>query len=321
MEKKASPQSENRKTRRSGSRPGPSKKSKAGVASKHAPYPKISVEIGIEKPFRALHISDTHLLFADGRGNEDKYRIAMRRYGEYVYSNIGRNVPYFLDALQYAKENCQILLHTGDLIDFVSRHNLEVAQKLFALSGVDYFICAGNHEYTHYSGQHPESRKEREDGRKLVPAYFKNDLYFASRVINGLNLIALDNGDYQFSAKHLTKLKKEVAKGYPIVLMIHNPLYSPELAKRRVEEEAKAQLALAACPPEAFKKYAKYKPVKANAETKAFISYLKRTPSIKAILAGHVHFHSNHSELLWGDVRQYVVGGGYYGCGEVFEFS
>jgi len=284
-------------------------------------FPCLSLKIGIEKPLRALHIADTHLLFADGRDNPDKYRIAMQRYGEYVYSNVGRNMPYFLDALQYAKDHCDILLHSGDLIDFVSLQNLEVAQKLFDLSGVDYFMCAGNHEYTHYSGGHPETRKEQAEGREMVPKYFRNDLYFASRVIHGVNLIALDNGNYQFNADQLTKLKGEVAKGYPIILLIHNPLYTPGLAKLRVLEEKEKQLALAVCPEEAWDEYSEYRPIAANAETKAFIEYIKNTSLVNAVLAGHVHCHRNHNDILWGNTVQYVVGGGYYGCGEVLEIT
>ena len=72
-------------------------------------YPVIPLHIGMEKPLRCLHIADTHLLFADGRDNRTKYDIALRRYGEYVYSNIGRNLPYFLDALLYAQKHCDML--------------------------------------------------------------------------------------------------------------------------------------------------------------------------------------------------------------------
>jgi len=284
-------------------------------------YPVVPLKVGIEKPFRALHIADTHLLFADGRDNPDKYRIAMRRYGEYVYTNIGRNMPYFLDALQYAKDHCDILLHTGDLIDFVSLQNLEVAQKLLDLSGIDYFMCAGNHEYTNYSGQHPETPEEAAAGRELVPKYFRNNLYFDSRIVNGLNFVAVDNGEYQFSADQLEKLKTEVGKGYPIVLLIHNPLFTPGLVRIREEEQTETQQGMAACPEDARIEYRRFNPVAPDADTEAFLAFLRNTPSVKAVLAGHLHYHKNHDDLLWGETRQYVVGGGYYGCGEVFDFS
>ena len=61
--------------------------------------------IGATEPFKALAIADTHLLFSDGRDNQTKYDVALDRYGKYVYTNVGRNEVYFLDALLYAKKN------------------------------------------------------------------------------------------------------------------------------------------------------------------------------------------------------------------------
>ncbi|MDD3153920.1 MAG: metallophosphoesterase [Victivallaceae bacterium] len=283
------------------------------------PYPILSLPVGATEPFRALHIADTHLLFADGRDNEAKFKIAQRRYGEYVYSNIGRNMPYFLDALQYTKDHCDLMLHTGDLIDFVSLQNLEVAKKLLDLAGIDYFMCAGNHEYTHYSGQHPETEEERAEGRNLVPKFFRNNLFFDSRVFHGVNLVAVDNGNYQFTMRQTQLLEKQIQRGLPIILLIHNPIFTENLARTALEEEHNNRLALAGYPPEALQKYADCGIIAPNKDTLEFLALLRSAKNLKAILAGHIHYHRNCEDLLWGDVRQFVVGGGYYGCGEVFE--
>ena len=132
-------------------------------------YSTVTLQVGLKERLRCLHISDTHLLFSDGRDCRAKYDVALRRWGEYVYANVGRNVTYFLDALLYAKRNGLLLLHTGDLIDFYSPANLEAAERLLVLAGVNCFLCAGNHEYTNYSGQHPESPEEQEEARREVP--------------------------------------------------------------------------------------------------------------------------------------------------------
>lgn len=284
-------------------------------------YSVIPLHIGMEKPLRCLHIADTHLLFADGRDNAAKYNIAIRRYGEYVYTNIGRNVPYFLDALLYTRDHCDLMLHCGDLIDFVSLQNLEVAQKLFDLAGIDYFMCAGNHEYTHYSGQHPETPEEAEAGRHLVPHYFRNNLYFDSRQIHGLNLIAIDNSSYRFTADQRERFEREVERGMPMILLIHNPIYTPALADYRFDNEGKGSLALIGCPPDAPERHRKFDTCPPDETTLDFIARLKREPLLKAVLAGHVHFHQNYAEEIAPGLRQFVVGGGYYGCGEVFEIS
>mgnify|MGYP002514067740 CR=1 FL=1 len=66
-------------------------------------------------------------------------------------------------------------------------------------------MAAGNHEYTHYSGAAPQTDMEYQEGRRLVPQVFKkNNINFDSRVINGINFIAMETfakeNDYQFSA-------------------------------------------------------------------------------------------------------------------------
>ena len=213
------------------------------------------------------------------------------------------------------------MLHCGDLIDFVSLQNLEVAQKLFDLAGIDYFMCAGNHEYTHYSGQHPETPEEAAEGRRLVPRYFRNDLHFATRQINGLNLIAIDHGDYRFTIDQQERFEQEAARGLPMILLIHNPIYTPELADYRFDVEGKGSLALIGCPPDAPERHTRYDACPPDETTLAFIERLKREPLLKAVLAGHLHFHRNYEEELAPGLRQFVVGGGYYGCGEVFEIS
>ncbi len=284
-------------------------------------YPSLSLAIGAEKPFRALVVADTHLLFSDGRDCKAKYDIAIRRYGEYVYSNIGRNVPYFLDALQFVQKHCDIMLHCGDLIDFYSPQNLEVAQKLLELAQVDYFMCAGNHEYTNYSGQHAETEPEIQEARAKVPLIFKNDINHGSRLINGINLVALYNGKYQFEESDLEFFDQQVAKGYPIILMIHNPFYTPGLEHRLFQIEGETKLHFTALSPEKQHLPRVSVAPPATPITLRFLERITHEPLLKAVLAGHVHCHANQCDELAPGILQIVVGGGYYGCGQVLEIS
>ena len=59
---------------------------------------KSTIEIGIEKPFKFLHITDTHLAF-------DGERISNRWQCFAPADNPGQIEDYFLQALDYAKEN------------------------------------------------------------------------------------------------------------------------------------------------------------------------------------------------------------------------
>ncbi len=281
-------------------------------------YSTVRLELGLPAPLRFLFIADSHLICFDGRDNEKKRAISERRHREYEVTNVGRNLPYLLQALDYAKHHCDLLLHGGDLIDMVSSQNLEVAQWL--LKDVDYLLACGNHEYTHYSGPE-ETEEEKAEARRVVPPYFRNDLTFASREIGGLNLIALYNGDYQFTRGQLEKLQAEVAKGLPILMIVHNPFYTPGLHRYRIEEEKETRCSLLGCPEELLAPLPNGDGLRADAETREFIDYLKQQPLIKGVLAGHVHLHQAYNDILFGDTRQYVTGGGYYGCGIIFEVS
>ena len=67
---------------------------------------RLTISIGLEKPFRAFHISDTHLAFADERETERKIALAKSRTGHFKTSE-----AWFAASLAYAKEHNELLLH------------------------------------------------------------------------------------------------------------------------------------------------------------------------------------------------------------------
>ena len=81
---------------------------------------KITIAVGATAPIRALHISDTHLTRVDERDNERKHSLAASRQRVFPWAE-----HYFDAAIRYARENNLMLLHTGDLQDFVSEANLD----------------------------------------------------------------------------------------------------------------------------------------------------------------------------------------------------
>lgn len=280
-------------------------------------YSTVALQIGLKEKLRCLHISDTHLLFSDGRDCRAKYDVALRRWGEFVYTNVGRNVTYFLDALLYAKRNSLLILHTGDLIDFYSPANLEAAERLLKLAGVDCFLCAGNHEYTNYSGQHPETPEEQKEARREVPKIFSNRLDFASRVIGGVNFVAIDNSSGFFPEESFGFFDAEAARGLPMILLIHIPIYTEGLFSMLKDEEKADSFSLCAIPENLFHSIDRCAPT--NTATIEFVRRLKSEPLLKAVLAGHIHAHRNHMDELALNLPQMVAGGGYYGCGEIIE--
>ena len=117
---------------------------------------KLRIEIGLPKPVRLLHLSDTHLALADGRDNERKRQLASRRTADFAAGGCNPQM-HLEEALAYAKEHAELIVHTGDLIDFISYRNLDLAREFF--SEHDCVVAAGNHESVNMSVRHGRMRR------------------------------------------------------------------------------------------------------------------------------------------------------------------
>ncbi len=105
---------------------------------------KTTLHIGLEKPVRLLHVTDSHIGLADERDNERKRALAARL-------STPEKALYLEEHIAYAKAHCDLLVHTGDLMDFVSHANVEKARQIVA--DEDFFFIAGNHDYSQYVGE------------------------------------------------------------------------------------------------------------------------------------------------------------------------
>jgi len=271
----------------------------------------IDIKIGLPKPVRALHFSDTHLCYADERENDRKRALAASRVR---YFSKG---PANLDAsLTYAKERGELVLHTGDLIDFVSTKNLEAVKEKF--SSTDCILSAGNHEFSQYVGEAKEDDAYKAQSYARVQSYFPNDLTFYSRTVGGVNFVALDDVYHELTAKELELFKGEVAKGLPIILLCHCPLYTPEtfdaelkhhqeqLRRRPKKDIFMYQVGV---PPE--RTIGMVRARRPEEPTLALIDYLKKQPLLKAILCGHLHLRV--SGRFSETATEYVAGPSYNG--------
>lgn len=268
------------------------------------------IHIGAEKPFSVLHVSDTHLCFADSRDNERKNELAARR--TLGFPGAEQNAE---ETVAFACRNSMPVIHTGDLIDFVSAANLEKAAE-FSKS-CDCFMSAGNHEFSQYVGEAKEDAAYREQSLGAVQACFRNDIRFSSRIINGVDFIALDNSYYLIDEPQLAALKKELSKNVPTVLCVHTPLFNEEIYRFKRESDPDEPAYLMCVP---FEKMAYYSPERfsqqaADETTKEAFDLIVGSDCIKCILAGHIH--NNFKTYLRDDLVQIVTG---IGTGRVIEF-
>ena len=240
--------------------------------------------IGADSPFKLLHASDTHITLADERDDERKNVLAAKR---------ARVFPGALENLREIGETADregsIIAYTGDLIDFVSYANLNEASAF--VSKHDVFMAAGNHEFSQYVGEAFEDAAYRAQSLGRVQAAFSNDIRMSSRSVNGVNLVALDNSYYLFEKAQYDFLRNECAKGQPVILLLHTPLYTPELHRFIIDVRKQPCGYLCGSPEEELIKYPKdrciqQKPDEATLETCAFI---RACPNIRCILTGHIH--------------------------------
>ena len=271
--------------------------------------------VGAAEPFRILHISDSHLTLADERDGEWKMKMAESRgrWACHAEENLA-------EQLAYAREQNLTVLHTGDLSDFVSLQNLETAERM--LDGIPYFLTPGNHEFMRYVDANeflavPAYKTLSYD---KVQAYYKNRLSIDNRVIGGVNFVALDNGFYEFDGEQLARLRAEAAKGYPIVLMMHIPLYTPAYGEFMLKERHARTAALLGTPQEILDTYPAYDRFEQSygPSTTEMIEYIGREPMIRCILCGHTHVSCQ--DALPSGIVQYTVGAGMDGFAEEIEF-
>ena len=260
---------------------------------------KSTLNIGLEKPIKVLHVTDSHIALADERDNERKHALANRLGSP--------NKERFLqEHLAYAKEHCDLLVHTGDLIDFTSQANFDFARKVLAEEKV--FFTPGNHEFSQYVGEAYEDRAYKMNSFNEMRPGLGAPLFFNARVVGGVNFVAIDDSYHQFEPWQLTRLKKEIEKGLPIVLCLHVPLFEQSLYDHHIERSGPGSSSyLLGCDedhlPDDEWRAIEIRPRGVTTETAAFI---KSQPLIKAVLAGHIHF-SFESELAPG-MPQFVTG-------------
>ena len=263
---------------------------------------KSTVEIGLEKPVKLLHVTDTHLSFEDPDVSYPHHKAFAERNEGYI--------NYFLQAIEYAKTNNMPILHTGDIINFLSQANFDFAEK--HLSDVDYMIAAGNHDFCQVVGYHTENYIYKWENIKKIAPYLKNNMYFYSRVIGGVNIVMMDDSYYSISEGQIEMLRAEAAKGYPILLCMHVPIFEKSLADAVMAEGQPCAYVVA--PADEY--LAKYPDDRreqqiADSTTLRAVEYIKNEPLIKAVVTGHTHI--NFEAKLDNGVIQFNTGANYKG--------
>ena len=265
-----------------------------------------TIDIGVDEPFYFIHIGDTHVSYIDERdtGDERLMETARNRL-EYCPTDL----RMLDDVALKARELDAFIVNTGDLIDFISQKNLDIAKKFNSEN--DVFTSAGNHEYLVYIWNDGDNYERRDRVRDTVKAAFTNDIEFSVRIEHGVKFIAIDNSFHNIDQWQLDRFREELANDdMPVILALHVPLYAPDMFEFQMTKlDYEHPAWLMNVPEELMREYnyteEYFEEQKANEFTKEFYDLIISSPEIKAIVTGHNHAH--FISQVTPTLKQYMV--------------
>ena len=260
---------------------------------------KTVLEIGLAKPLTVLHITDNHLPLYDENDSPEIAAKGKKRSREAALEALA-------EEMAYGTEHCDLIVHTGDLIDFASGANIAFAKNVLKHEKMLYI--AGNHEYWRCDGGIEDMNYRLVSMGKLKELNVK--LMFTSRVVGGVNFVGIDDAYHQVEDCQTERLRMEVEKGYPVVLFLHAPLFEQSLYDASVAFWHDGSAYLVGCDEAHLIPYPEILAAgqRPSADTKRFAEYVNGEKQIKAVLAGHVHF--GFESRLPGGTIQYVTARG-----------
>ncbi|MGM9789922.1 MAG: metallophosphoesterase [Candidatus Cryptobacteroides sp.] len=285
---------------------------------------RIVIAVGASEPFRALHISDSHLCLVNDSDDERKHSLVRSRSRIFPESEANLKA-----AMDYFRKNDDLLIHTGDFYDFVSEANIDAARDFFL--NVDALFASGNHDFSQYVGEAEENAEYKAQSISRLESAVGCRTLFSSRIVNGVNFISLDNSYYRFNKEQLDFVRQEFARKMPVVILCHVPLYTP-VALNRELIRTRGKCGYMAGVPESITSTYETEPdrpenekwkdrsvqQRADKPTLKMIEWLKRQPCLKAVLCGHTHDY--FAEQFSPTAMQYIVGACYSGRGYDIDF-
>ncbi len=247
----------------------------------------ISVSLGLTRSIIVCHITDLHLHHLDEK-SEKKYPYEASR---------GSVFPNSSDAEKelnvYIKQNRpDLLLLTGDIIDFPTKANLNALDHMIKTADCRYLYVPGNHDWTFFQGY-----KSDDQAKKYLPLFRRwtnGSTDFQAFEFKGVMWIGIDNSRYDsVTEEQVCNLENILAvcskKKIPAVVCLHVPIMSKAL-----EPEAKSVWSIPTMMGDS----------RADTTTRRFCEIVSREAA--AVIAGHIHFWHN-AMLDNSNCRQYVT--------------
>jgi 3',5'-cyclic AMP phosphodiesterase CpdA len=186
---------------------------------------------GFKTDLKLMQITDAHIsVSVDRETNMMKYAERMHK----AYTGSKRHFSqatskttfeYLDDVLQKAKkEHVELLLLTGDIVNFPSPASVEYVCERLKRTGIPWLYIAGNHDW-HYEGLEGSLELLRTTWieKSLLPLYQGRNPLFYSEVIKGINFVGIDNSTGLVRQEQIEFLKEQLQRKEPIILLSHIP--------------------------------------------------------------------------------------------------
>ncbi|HYF49404.1 MAG TPA: metallophosphoesterase [Planctomycetota bacterium] len=275
---------------------------------------------GLPTKTRVLHITDSHVALADERNSDWREAAALTRekFVKHHFEATGRNAhteKTFCDTLSAFKgQEIDLIALTGDIVHLPSKASVEHISGALKSCGVPWLYTSGNHDWN-FGGQPCTDETRAKFWPELQPLHC-GPAAASSRVVSGVNFLAVDNSNYQISEEQLAFVKAELARGLPSVLLIHIPLSLPTL---RAPTVARWKSPILMADPEwAPEDRERWGTRLDDKETLECMRLLSASANLAAVLCGHIHFP--HADNVSARAVQYVGKPGYEGGTRVVEF-
>ncbi len=257
---------------------------------------------GLRKPFTILQVSDLHML---AMTDEEAAAMPRHRY-DYIQPRIGLFsegrlyppecvLPAFGDCAR--KLGADLILMTGDLMDFPSDANISRLGEFIATSDTPVLYVTGNHDWSYADDYHTPHA----EGIHLPRIYALSGTTGSTfvRETDDIVFIAVDNGLERIPAEaeaiYTEVARRARAAGKAVILTMHIPL----VAKTLVEDTTRVWRRDICIGPNACGAD--------DAATMSFYRLITESADLAPdlVITGHLHF--DHEDVFPNGVPQYVT--------------
>ena len=257
---------------------------------------------GLKKEFKILHFTDLHACALD-EVEKAAMEPVRRDYIPPRQGLFGGGRPYPSEAalpalLRYGEEiSADLILRTGDIIDFPSEANLILLETCVDTCKVPVLYITGNHDWSYADDYHTENaaatylpRVDAVSGAVDHAAIYEDDTVLVCAVDSGLDRIRPETLE-----AYLTAARRAKATGKALILALHVPVHAETLVEDTVrvwrQELTIGEGAFGADDPATM---AFYNAVAVESDL---------APDV--VIAGHVHF--DHEDLFPNGTPQYIT--------------